>query len=183
MDNKIVLHEQFIIQDKFPTSVSKADLSEIKNVIFQSLADDKWESKDFYAYQKYYLNLPYNVNINWVTDYVRDHYGAMYKRTPVIKEIRGIVQKKDQMIASHKHMYDYDLHNSTDISCILTLGQGDKVNEVIFDYEGGRKRHMKYSIPLTANKLIIFNSELIHYYTENLNESPNVYLSLTFELI
>ena len=176
------LIEQSILTDTIP-SILPIDFGKLKTNIIKNYAFQNFLNDSDWSYLNQYCNLDDDVNITWIQDYIRDHYKIDYQRTPVFLQRAGIVQNQNEQINYHHHLDDYDLEGSPDISAIITIDCGKEPVFVEFEYEGGRKRHMKRRIRLEKKKIILFNSELRHSFLKNINKEPTVNISLKFQLI
>lgn len=183
MFEKVSLTEQTILS----TEVSKyvpVNYDKINILILESHYYQNVQNKSVFSYLNNYLNLDHDKNITWIADFIRDHYNLKSKKTPVLLHQAGIVIPQGHQINYHHHIDEYDLeNNSSDISAIVTCKTGEKPSFIEFEYEQGRKRHMKYRRKLKKKEVLIFNSELRHSYTVNTNNEPNIILSFKFQLV
>ena len=181
MDSKI-LTKQSIIWDVIP-DILPLDIGIIKTNIIKGYAAKKRQSKEDWYYKYNYYDVEDNKNISWIVDYIRDHYREQEDRVPVLINTAGIVQKRGEGINTHNHTWEYDYEKTPDISCLYCVSMGEKLTSITFEYQGGRIRHGRWKIPMAPRKLIIFNSEIPHYLTQNENEDPTINLSFQFQLL
>lgn len=183
MFHKVSLVQQFVLSTTVskvvPVNYDKININILENYYYKNV-----QNNSEFSYLNSYYNLDYDKNIIWIGDFIRDHYRLKYEDTPVLLQKAGIVIPQGHQVNYHHHIDDYDLeNNSADISAIVVTKTGDKPNYIEFEYEQGRKRHMKYRIPLQEKKVIIFNSELRHSFTKNHNHEPTLLLSYKFQLV
>ena len=95
----------------------------------------------------------------------------------------GIIIKQGEQINYHNHIDDYDLKNSSDISAIVTCKTGDIPTYIQFEFDDGRRKMMKYKVPMERGKLIMWSSDLRHCFLKNPNHEPTISLSYRFKLI
>ena len=75
------------------------------------------------------VKVPYHQHIQWLQDYIRDHYRVEYGLTlcPVPNNsVAGIVQTENEKINTHNHLDAFDLHGSPDVSCLYCISSGEK---------------------------------------------------------
>ena len=116
-------------------------------------------------------------------DYIRDHYKVEFNHTPIIVKRHGIVLEKNASLGAHHHIDDWDLEGSPEISVLWCLEDRVEKSKVIFEYEFGRNKKLRYSLPLEKDKLIIFPSYIRHKIKKNRNKDPIVALSFQFQLL
>ena len=180
MKDKVTLTEQYVIVGEVSKSL-QIDLNYIKNNIVKNYSFDECQNPSDFSYRKDYYNLSDDVNITWLTDYIRDHYNLEHKKTPIIMERAGLFLPQGKSINYHNHIDSYDLIGSPYMSCIYTVDCGEEPSYVIFEYSQGRLQDKKYKIKLKKNQYVLFSSELRHEITENKNKKPMINLSLKFE--
>ena len=176
------LTQQSIIWDTIPDILS-LDIGHIKTTIIKSYAAKKRQSEKDWDYKYNYYNLENDKYITWIHDYIRDHYTEQYNKTPILINSASIIQKKGEGINTHNHTWEYDYEKTPDISCLYCVSTGEKPTYIIFEYQGGRVRHGRWKISMSSRKLIMFNSEIPHYFTKNKNEDPTINLSFQFHLV
>jgi len=182
MFSKVSLIEQANFIDKVP-SVLPIDFDKLKNNIIKNYGFRNVQNESDWSYLNQYYNLDDDINITWLHDYIRDHYRLKTGKNPVFLQRAGLLQNYQEEINFHHHLDDYDLEGSPDISAIITINCGKEPTFVEFEYEGGRKRHMKHRIEFENKQIIIFNSELRHRFSKNINKEPLINLSFKFQLI
>ena len=177
--------EQFFIKGKID-NVSQVDTRLIKNHILSNFCLANRMINDQYWYLKDYVSVPYHQHIQWVQDYLRDHYRVEHGRTLVLLPkdgIRGIVQQTGESVNTHNHIQDWHLADSPDVSCLYCVSTNVKPAEIIFEYDDGRNRHRRWKVPMEKDTFILFSSSLNHSISKNENKDFLVNLSLHFQLI
>jgi hypothetical protein len=179
------LTESFIIQGKID-KVSSVDTRLIKNHILSNFTLTNRYDDNQYWYMKDYVKIPYHQHIQWVQDWLRDHYRLEHGRTLIptpIDSIRGIVQQTGENVNTHHNVKDWHLGESPEVDCLYTVATCEKKSFVVFEYDDGRNKHRRWKVPLEQNSFILFSSNLNHYITKNENKDFLVNLSLHFQLI
>ena len=185
LSEKHRLTESFIVKGEID-SVSKINNDLIRNHLFSnySLAN-KFEDEQYW-YMKDYLKVPYHQHIQWINDYIRDHYREEHDKTlvPVNNEsIRALIQQTGEQINTHNNVKEWHLENSPDVDCIFTISSGKKKSYIVFEYDDGRNKHRRWKVPLVQDEFILYSSHLNHSITKNENKDFLVNLSLHFQLI
>jgi hypothetical protein len=182
---KNILTESFYITTKLD-DVSLIDIQLIKNHILEQYNLNKNYSDLQYWYMNNYVQVPYHKHIQWLSDWITDHYKLNHNKTlcfTLEDGIRGLVQKPNQIVNTHHNVKDWHLLNSPEIDCIFTLTDCDESeSHLVLEYDDGRNKHRRWKVPLKKNQVILFSSHLNRYIT---NESKDlmVNLSLHFNLI
>ena len=179
------LTESFIIRGKID-KVSSVDTRLIKNHILSNFTLANRYDDGQYWYMKDYVKVPYHQHIQWVNDWLRDHYRLEHGRTLVptpIDSIRGIVQQTGETVNTHHNVKDWHLSESPEVDCLYTVATGEKKSFVVFEYDDGRNKHRRWKVPLEQDSFILFSSNLNHYITKNDNKDFLVNLSLHYQLI
>jgi len=185
MLEKQTLTESFIIRGKID-EVSSVDTRLIKNHILSNFTLTNRYDDNQYWYMKDYVKVPYHQHIQWVNDWLRDHYRIEHERTLVptpIDSIRGIVQQTNENVLTHNNVKEWHLAESPEVDCLFTVATGKKQSHVIFEYDDGRNKHRRWKLPLVQDEFILFSSHLNRYITKNENKDFLVNLSLHFQLI
>ena len=185
MLEKQTLTESFIIRGKID-EVSSVDTRLIKNHILSNFTLTNRYDDNQYWYMKDYVKVPYHQHIQWVNDWLRDHYRIEHERTLVptpIDSIRGIVQQTNENVLTHNNVKEWHLAESPEVDCLFTVATGKKQSFVVFEYDDGRNKHRRWKLPLVQDEFILFSSHLNRYITKNENKDFLVNLSLHFQLI
>ena len=176
------LTKQSITWDTIP-DILPLNIGSMKTTIVKGYAFKKRQSDEDWDYKYNYYSLENNKYITWIHEYISDHYKEQYNKTPILINLAGIIQKRGEGINTHNHIWEYDYEKTPDISCLYCVAMGEKPTYVTFEYQGGRVRHGRWKVPMAPRKLIIFNSEIPHYLTQNANDDPTINLSFQFHLV
>ena len=179
------LSESFFIKGKID-NVSAINTRLLQNHILSNFIKKNRYEDSQYWYMSDYLKVPYHQHIQWTQDWLRDHFRLDHNRTLVptpVDSIRGIIQQTGENINTHNNVKEWHLEQSPEVSCLYTVGTGDRKSDVIFEYDDGRNKHRRWRVPLEQNQFILFSSHLNHSITKNDNKDFLVNLSLHFQLI
>ena len=182
MFNKKVLSEQFIITHEVSNILRIDKQNLIKNAITNYAFNNRLSNEDWYPDYNY-IDLSDHQHLAWLHDYIRDHYRAEYGNTLILVKRGAIVLRKNESIGSHHHINDWDYNNSPEISAIYCLTGDEKKSSVIFEYEFGRNKKLRWRENLKENKLILFPSYLKHFIPKNISDEAMVALSFQFQLL
>jgi hypothetical protein len=181
MKNKKTLNSQFVIWDYFPVLQSLVDYDKVKLNALKNYWGNYRQSYDIDDWRYNYFNLSDDKNISWIIDYIRDSYNLIStKNTLRPNSRRCMVLSQNESINSHNHIDPYDLLNSPIMSGIFTSQIGKNEVNLVIEYETGRLKSQKMRIPMETNKIILFNSELNHYYEANNNKEPLINICFSF---
>ena len=179
------LSESFFIKGKID-NVSAVNTRLLQNHILSNFTKKNRYEDSQYWYMSDYLKVPYHQHIQWTQDWLRDHFRAEHDKTLVptpVDSIRGIIQQTGENVNTHNNVKEWHLEQSPEVSCLYTVGTGDRKSDVIFEYDDGRNKHRRWRVPLEQNQFILFSSHLNHSITKNDNKDFLVNLSLHFQLI
>ena len=179
------LSESFFIKGKID-NVSAVNTRLLKNHILSNFIKKNRYEDSQYWYMSDYLKVPYHQHIQWTQDWLRDHFRLEHNRTLVptpVDSIRGIIQQTGENVNTHNNVKEWHLEQSPEVSCLYTVGTGDRKSDVIFEYDDGRNKHRRWKVPLEQDSFILYSSHLNHSITKNENKDFLVNLSLHFQLI
>jgi len=180
--HKKVLSEQFVITHKV-ADILKFDRKKIVGDCVKNHFFNKRVEKEEWYEQHNYCETDDLQSLSWMHDYIRDHYKVEYHLTPIIVRRHGIVLENNSSLGSHHHIDEWDYEGSPEISVLWCLEDREKNSKVVFEYEFGRNKKLRYSLPLKKDELIIFPSYIRHKITKNTNKDPIVALSFQFQLL
>ena len=156
----------------------------IKNDIIASFINQKRISnneKDF-AYTDY--QVPFSQPLQWLKDYLRDHYKVEYQKTLIPKLDFGIILDKKQQSHNRNLVEPLDLLHAPDYTCIYGVDIDDEEQlEVVIHYDDNRRVNRTWHVPLQNNKFIIFPSMQRFYISENKSSKLQTLLVSTYEYI
>jgi hypothetical protein len=182
MFNKKVLSEQFVITHKVSNLLKINKKKLLTNAIKNYALGNRLSNEDWYSDYNY-VHLSDHQHLAWLHDYIRDHYRGEYNATPIMIKRGAIVLLKNESLGSHHHINEWDYKNSPEISVLYCLTKEEKNLNVIFEYEFGRNKKLRWKENLEENKLIIFPSYLKHFIPKNINDKAMVVLSFQFQLL
>jgi len=177
------LTESFFIKGKID-KVSLINTKLVKNHILSNFTLTNRFNDSQYWYMKDYIKVPYHQHIQWIQDYLRDHYRLEYDYNliPTVDGVRGIVLQTGETINTHNNVKEWHLADSPEIDCLLNIANGKKTQSVVFEYDDGRNKHRRWKVPIKTGEFILFSSHLNRYITINENKDFSVNLSLHFQL-
>jgi len=163
--------------------VVNIDRTKIKNDILNSFAFDKRLSKNKKDYSYQDFKIPFSKPLQWLTDYLRDHFRADYYKTLISqKEWGNIYRPHESSIA--RHQVDLtDLKNSPDYICLYGVEVAKDSCELVIEYDDNRRKNRTWHIPLKNNQFIIFPSMQRYFISQNKSKQMNIFLTLTYEYI
>ena len=163
--------------------VIKIDRAKIKNDILNSFAFDKRLSKNKKDYSYQDFEVPFSKPLQWLKDYLRDHFRVDYHRTLIPKKEWGnIYNQHDSSLA--RHQVDLiDLKNSPDYTCLYGVEVAKDSCELVIEYDDNRRKNRTWHIPLKDNQFIIFPSTQRYFISQNKGKQLNVFLTMTYEYI
>lgn len=160
------------------------DRGKIKNDIINSFINQKRisDNKKDFAYTDY--QVPFSQPLQWLKDYLRDHFQVEYGKTLIPKLDFGIVLDKKNQSHNRNLIEPLDLLHSPDYSCVYGVDIDDKEQlEVVIHYDDNRRANRTWHIPLHNNKFIIFPSMQRFFVTENKSSKLQTILISTYEYI
>ena len=181
MIEKLLLAEQSIVYGELD-SVSKVDMKLLRNHTLSSFANTLDSSH--LKWKKHYRKVNYHQHIQWVQDYIRDHWNEKNGFTLVpltVDGVTSIIQQTNEDIPVHQHIDEFDLNGSPDYSGIYTVGKGEEQVNITIFYEDGRRRMRSWTIPLEINKFIIWPSHLKAEISKNKSKDFLVNLSFKYQ--
>jgi hypothetical protein len=160
-----IIYKKIICTDFLPKD-SLVNNSEIKSHIFLNFI--KNNSKEDI------INLNYNQHSQWVFEYIHDKFKTYIGNTlGIVNNYAEIHNKNEISIKKNNHNH-YDLFNSPDYTAAYVV-QGDNSN-LIIEWENSKHKNIKESFNIKEKDIIIWNSDLNYYFTENNNEAERIIL-------
>lgn len=170
-----LLSETFITIKKLDT-VSKVNHTFVEKFIKDNSKNSSFLSDNKFSFLKYYKPLPYHQQIQWLRDYIIDHFGAEYHRRIDLKREFLLEQKPGQIINTHNHIDEHELNNSPDFTIFYNISNNKINSELVIEYNDHRFKQRGFYTELKFNKFVIFNSSLNFYISENKNNVNNNYI-------
>ena len=159
------------------------DLDKIRNDIIESYIQQKRISNNHqdYAFDDYVV--PFSQPLQWVQDYMRDHWKAEYGRTLIQKNMHGsIMHPKEKSWVRHQ-VDPVDLRNSADYTFIYGVDVKEGSSDCIIEYDDNRRKNRTWHIPLKNNKFIIFPATNKYAFSPNTSDGLNIILTINYEYI
>ena len=157
--------------------------AKIKNDILNSFAFDKRLSnnKKDYSYQDF--EVPFSKPLQWLKDYLRDHFRVDYHRTLIPKKEWGNIYNQHESSVARHQVDLIDLKNSPDYTCLYGVEVAKDSCELVIEYDDNRRKNRTWHIPLKDNQFIIFPSTQRYFISQNKGKQLNVFLTMTYEYI
>jgi len=163
--------------------VIKIDRKKIKNDILTSFAFQKRlsQNKKDYSYQDF--EVPFSKPLQWLQDYIRDHFGVDYHRTLIPKKEWGNVYNQHESSLARHQVDPIRLKDSPDYTCLYGVDVAKDSCELVIEYDDNRRKNRTWHIPLENNKFIIFPSTQRYFISQNKSKQMNIFLTLTYTYI
>jgi len=155
----------------------------IKNDILKSFVtkDRINNNPRTYSYKNY--TVPFSQPLQWMQDYVRDHWKVEYGFTLVPKNMHGkILHPKEKSVLMHS-VDPVDLRNSPDYTLIYGLDIEPNSCECIIEYDNNRRKNRTFHLPIKNNEFIMFPATQRYMITENKSDKLNTILVINYEYI
>ena len=180
---KVVLSEISLIYGDVKTPKGfEIDQNKIKNDIISSYANgDRISNNPLdYSYNDY--KVPFSKKLQWLLDYIRDHFRTEYKRTLVLKSTFANVLNSNENSLNRNNVDPVDLRNAPDYTCVYGVDIEDE-GELVIEYEDGRKKGRTWHIPLKSNNYYIFPSILRYFFKAPNKNKLTTILTITYESV
>ena len=159
------------------------DLDKIRNDIIESYVQQKRINNNpkAYAFDDYVV--PFSQPLQWMQDYIRDHWRVEYNRTLVTKTMHGnVIHPKEKSWTRHQ-VDPVDLRNSPDYTLIYGVDIKKGSSECIIEYDDNRRKNRTWHIPIENNKFIMFPATNRYSFSPNTSNSLNIILTINYEYI
>ena len=178
---KKVLSEIDLYSDT--VQVIKIDRAKIKNDIINSFVSEKRLSnnKKDYSYQDF--KIPFSRPLQWLKDYLRDHFRGDYHRTLIPKKEWGNIYRQHESSYTRHQVDPIYLKDAPDYTCVYGVEVAEDSCELVFEYDDNRRKNRTWHIPLKDNQFIIFPSTQRYFISPNKSKEMNVFLTMTYEYI
>ena len=124
------------------------DRNKIKNDILKSfvIEDRINNNPKTYSYKNY--KVPFSQPLQWMQDYMRDHWKVEYGFTLVPKDMHGkILHPKEKSVLMHS-VDPVDLRNSPDYTFIYAVDVEPNSCECIIEYDDNRRKNRTWHLPI-----------------------------------
>ena len=159
------------------------DRDQIRNDIIDSFVNKNRINNNpkTYAFEDYVV--PFSQPLQWMQDYIRDHFFTEHHKKLVFKRTFGNVMKPNEKSWT-RHLVDpVDLRNSPDFTLIYGVDVKEDSTECIIEYDDNRRKYRSNHIPIKNNEYIIFPSTNRYSFSPNTSKGLNVILTITYEYI
>ena len=159
------------------------DRNKIKNDILKSfvIEDRINNNPKTYSYKNY--KVPFSQPLQWMQDYMRDHWKVEYGFTLVPKDMHGkILHPKEKSVLMHS-VDPVDLRNSPDYTFIYAVDVEPNSCECIIEYDDNRRKNRTWHLPIKNNNFIMFPATQRYMITENTSNKLNIILVINYEYI
>ena len=159
------------------------DLNKIKNDLLKSFVTEDRISNNpkTYSYKEY--KVPFSQPLQWMQDYMRDHWRSEYGPTLVPKNMHGkILHPKEQSVLMHS-VDPVDLRNSPDYTLLYGVDVESDSCECIIEYNNNRRKNRTWHIPIKNNHFIMFPATQRYMITENTSNKLNTIVVINYEYI
>ena len=163
--------------------IIKIDRAKIKNDILNSFASEKRLSKNKKDYSYQDFEVPFSKPLQWLKDYLRDHFRAESHRTLVGKKEWGNIYNRSESSYTRHQVDPIRLLDAPDYTCIYGVDMAKDSCELVIEYNDNRRANRTWHIPLKDNQFIIFPSTQRYFISQNKGKQMNIFLTLTYEYI
>jgi len=161
--------------------IIKIDRKKIKNDILNSFTLNKRLSKNKKDYSYQDFEVPFSQPLQWLKDYIRDHFRVDYYRTLIGKKEWGNVYSPHTSSYTRHQVKPLSLKDSPDYTCLYGLDVAKDSCELVIEYDDNRRKNRTWHIPLKDNLFIIFPSTQRYFISQNKSKQMNVFLTMTYE--
>ena len=159
------------------------DRKTIKNAILRNYISSNTLSKNSKDLSYRDFKVDFLQPLQWLQDYIRDHFRSDYKRTLISKKIWGTVLQPNEQSYSRATVDPMDLKNAPDYTFIYGVDVSEKSCECVIHYDNNRRVNRTWHIPIKNNHFIIFPSTQKFFITKNTSKQVITLLIITYEYI
>ena len=159
------------------------DLDKIRNDIIESYIQQKRINNNPKAYAFNDYLVPFSQPLQWMQDYVRDHWRVEYGRTLVSKTMHGNVMHPKEKSWTRHQVDPVDLRNSPDYTLIYGVDVKENSSECIIEYDDNRRKNRTWHIPMKNNEFIMFPATNKYSFSPNASNGLNIILTINYEYI
>ena len=159
------------------------NLEKIRNDIIESYIRQKRISDNPKAYTFDDYVVPFSQPLQWMQDYIRDHWRVEYGSTLVQRNMHGNVMHPQEKSWTRHQVEPVDLRNSPDYTLIYGVDVKEGSSECIIEYDDNRRKNRTWHIPLKNNEFIMFPATNKYSFSPNTSNSLNVILTINYEYI
>ena len=159
------------------------NLEKIRNDIIESYIQQKRISDNPKAYTFDDYVVPFSQPLQWMQDYIRDHWRVEYGSTLVQRNMHGNVMHPQEKSWARHQVEPVDLRNSPDYTLIYGVDVKEGSSECIIEYDDNRRKNRTWHIPLKNNEFIMFPATNKYSFSPNTSNSLNIILTINYEYI
>jgi len=163
--------------------VINIDRKKLTSDVLNSFASEKRLSKKNKDYSYQDLEVPYSKPLQWLKDYIKDHFKVDYHRSLVGKKEWGNIYKPHESSFTRHQVEPLLLKTSPDYICLYGLEVAKDSCELVIEYDDNRRKNRTWHIPLQDNQFIIFPSTQRYFISQNKSKQMNIFLTITYEYI
>jgi len=134
-----------------------------------------------YAFNDYVV--PFSQPLQWMQDYIRDHWGAEYSKTLVVKNMHGNIMHPKEKSWTRHQVDPVDLRNSPDYTLIYGVDVRKGSSECIIEYDDNRRKYRTWHLPIKNNHFIMFPATQRYSFSPNTSDGLNTTLTINYEYI
>jgi hypothetical protein len=159
------------------------DRKKIKNDILNSFVSEKRLSKNKKDYSYQDFEVPFSKPLQWLNDYLRDHFKADYYRTLIPRKEWGNIYNQNESSFTRHQVEPLLLKDSPDYTCIYGVDIAKDSCELVIEYDDNRRKNRTWHIPLQNNQFIIFPSTQRYFISQNKSKQMNIFLTINYQYI
>ena len=155
----------------------------IRNQIIESYVNQKRINNNpkAYSFDDYEVN--FSQPLQWLQDYIRDHWRVEYGHSLVSKTIHGnVIAPKEKSWTRHQ-VDPVDLRGSPDYTLVYGVDVEEDSMECIIEYDNNRRKNRTWHIPMKNNYFIMFPATNKYSFSPNSSKNLNTILTITYEYI
>jgi len=175
---KKVLSEIDLYTDR--VQALKLDRKKIKNDILNSFVSQKRLSKNKKDYSYEDFKIPFSTPLQWLNDYLRDHFQVDHGRTLIFKETWGNVYNPHESSYTRHQLQPMILNDTPDYICLYGVDVAKDSCELVIEYDDNRRKNRTWHINLEDNQFIIFPSTQRYFISQNKSKQMNIFLTMTY---
>ena len=159
------------------------DRNQIRNNIIESYVQQKRINNNPKAYTFDDYLVPFSQPLQWMQDYVRDHWRVEYGRTLIPKTVHGNVMHPKEKSWTRHQVDPVDLRNSPDYTLIYGIDVKEGSSKCTIEYDDNRRKNRTWQIPLKNNHFIMFPATNRYSFSPNTSNGLNIILTINYEYI
>ena len=183
MQKKVLTEVDLYIGEISMPKGFEIDRDKIRNNIIESYVKKNRINTNpkAYAFDDYVV--PFSQPLQWMQDYVRDHWRLDYGRTLVQKNMHGNVMHPKEKSWTRNQVEPVDLRNSPDYTLIYGVDVKEGSSECIIEYDDNRRKNRTWHLPIKDNHFIMFPATNKYSFSSNTSNGLNIILTINYEYI